>query len=210
MLIDLFLPAHSREVVSALGLLIELSAGGGQIEFPVIPCPDDMVLSGQTCVDILPWPDGSGEPLLGVSAIREEYLDLGGKTWDCVSLCNSVGKRVCRWSEWRAACEGTPVDKCGQKQRWISPDWARVMVRRPREMRRLDQHARAEEHPECVSRVGARMMTTLEEWVQVGPGFAFTRGFWAREGDCMALNLAHSPAWHGYSNACRCCKDAAQ
>ena len=208
MLVDIFLPAHTAKVVSTFVELVELARRGELSAVPTEPCPDDMVLVDRTCVDVLPYPNVDGEePLLGVSAVVEEYLPLE-RTWDCVSLCSGVGKRVCKWKEWQAACEGTPESDCGHGKAWLLPDWVAVMRRNPSEMRRLDQHARASEHPQCKSRHGVRMMTTLEEWVELQNGYAFSRGFWSREGGCHDLNATHSQIWHGYSNACRCCLDA--
>lgn len=170
-------------------------------------CPQDMVRVGQACVDVLPYPnDAAREPLLGVSATVEAYLQLD-RAWDCESLCAAEGKRLCTWAEWQAACDGTPAEKCGGLKRYRAPDWYRVMKRKPKEMAHLDQHAKASDHPDCVSKAGVRMMTTLEEWVTFRKGYAFSRGFWAREGGCAALTTTHAPDWHGYSNACRCCRD---
>lgn len=172
------------------------------------PCPPDMVDMGGYCIDRFPWPNNEfDEPLLGTSAIRESYLKTGSKTWDCESLCESAGKRVCTALEWQEACEGTPEDECGRERSWIRPDWAKVMRRDPAEMAKLDQHPRAEHYPDCQSTSGVYMMTTLEEWVSIGEGYALTRGFWSREGGCKSLNRAHAPNWHGYATACRCCMD---
>lgn len=209
MLVDLLLPPHTMEFVRVVGGLIALGPNWQPVDPYDSPCPAQMVLVGKTCVDEFPYPNTNGdEVLLGVSAIPESYLESKGATWDCVALCQAEGKRVCRWREWQAACEGTPVDACGELREWLVPNWHRVMLRSPSEMRRLDQHALASHYPRCVSDAGVRMMTTVEEWVQVGNSFAFTRGFWSRPGGCHDLNASHSPAWHGYSNACRCCQDA--
>lgn len=171
------------------------------------PCPPEMVDMGTYCIDRYPWEDPeTGEPLLGVSAIREQYLP-GGTPWDCESLCGSFGKRLCTVQEWSEACAGTPTERCGPKRQWLPPDWAKVMRRSRREMSRLDQHAHADDYPDCTSQRGVRMMTTLEEWVLDGKGYAFSRGFWAREGGCSSINRAHAPNWHGYATACRCCME---
>lgn len=177
---------------------------------PEEPCPPDMVLVGRAfCVDVLPYPNfPPNEPLLGVSATLEEYLDLGDEPWDCETLCGERGKRLCTAGEWRAACEGTPEDECGTGEaKWLLPDWGKVMRRSPRELVRLDQHARLAERPYCVSRAGVRMMTTVEEWVRLGDGYAFSRGFWARPGHCDAFITSHAANWHDYATACRCCMD---
>lgn len=178
------------------------------LPFRVEPCPEDMALVERTCVDVLPYPNNPDEePLLGVSAIPEAYLD-EEESWDCKTLCEAQDKRICTWAEWQAACEGTPREKCGPRRFWLDPNWARVMRRNPDELRRLDQHAKAADYPECVSKHGVRMMTTVEEWVAVDEGYAFSRGFWSRDGACEDLNWSHAANWHGYSNACRCCRDA--
>lgn len=190
---------------SDLWFLDSFSYQGTRIEEP---CPPDMVDMGAYCIDRYPWPNNEiDEPLLGVSAIVETYVNTKGMVLDCESLCDSAGKRLCTWGEWQEACDGTPVDSCGGIREWISPNWLKVMRRDPAEMLRLDQHAMADEHPDCTSTRGVRMMTTLEEWVTLGGGYAFTRGFWAREGGCNAINRAHAPNWHGYSTACRCCME---
>lgn len=207
LLVDLYVPSPSVGAMSVFCDLVSFMERS-RLAPPAPACPDDMALVDQTCVDLLPYPNVEGEPpLLGVSGVFEEYLPLD-RTWDCVSLCSGVEKRVCTWPEWQAACDGTPVDECGGGSNWIAPDWERVARRRPAELKRLDQHAAAEDYPRCVSRHGVRMMTTLEEWVEIPSGYAFSRGYWAREGGCHDLNRAHAASWHGYSNACRCCLDA--
>lgn len=188
-----------------LRFLDEYAYEGNRIEEP---CPPEMVDMGPYCIDRYPWPNNEiDEPLLGVSAIVETYVNTKGKVTDCESLCDSAGKRLCTWGEWQTACEGTPANACGAQRQWISPNWLKIMRRDPVEMARLDQHARADDHPECRSESGVRMMTTLEEWVTYGGGYAFTRGFWSREGGCNAINRAHAPNWHGYATACRCCME---
>lgn len=209
MLVDIFLPAHTLEFIAAARELVTILRTNPDFDPYAEPCPSDMRLVGRTCVDTYPFPNLDGEDvLLGVSALPEPYLEGDGRSWDCLTICSRNDKRLCSWSEWQAACDGTPEQECGPRKFWIMPDWARVMRRAPREMAKLDQHFRASERPGCVSKSGVRMMTLAEEWVTYGDGYAFSRGFWAREGGCSALNTTHSAAWHGYSNACRCCKDA--
>jgi len=171
-------------------------------------CPEDMAEVDDFCIDRYPWPNESGDgPLLGASAIEEDYIPLHGKTWDCESLCEQKDKRICTVDEWQLACLGTPEEACvAEERKYIAPDWHRVAYRNPTEMRRLDQHLRAEDFPACTSRYGVRMMTTLEEWVSVGEGYAMSRGYWGRKGDCKALNRAHAPNWHDYASTCRCCR----
>lgn len=178
---------------------------------PQLPpaCPDRMVkVSAKTCIDVFPFPnDDDGEVWFGLSAVEETYLDLP-ISWDAETLCAEVGKRVCTWDEWRAACRGTPRKECPAVTQYIEPDWFKVMNRDVEEMLRLDQHENWREYLDCVSSVGARMMLgNGEEWVRVGNGHAFTRGFWAREGGCNTLNTSHAGSWHDYATTTRCCLD---
>jgi hypothetical protein len=50
-------------------------------------------------------------------------------------------------------------------------------------------------------------MGNVQEWVRLGKGHAFSRGFWSRPGDCHSLNTAHDEKWHDYVTGTRCCKD---
>lgn len=209
-LLDLFLPPGSRLLGEAiLAWAVSLPSAWAASEASLPPCPLDMAFVGDVCVDLLPYPNNPDEePLLGVSAVVEEYLP-DEEAWDCETLCGWQAKRLCTWDEWQRACEGTPADACGPVQRYRDPKWPAVMRRSARELARLDQHARASQYPGCVSATGVRMMGTLEEWVALPRGgYAFSRGFWSREGTCHTLNTAHAANWHGYSNACRCCRDA--
>lgn len=208
MLVDIFLPTRTlgyAKLLAATTLLVWPEA-------PVLAgpsCPMDMVQLGPSCVDRFPLPNLDGEEvLLGVSALPELYLGKIQGTWDCTALCEQRGKRLCRWGEWKSACEGTPENACGGIVAYRKPDWSLVMSRKGNEIKRLDQHARAAEVPNCESKAGVRLMTTVQEWVTLGDGYAFSRGFWSRAGGCDAINTAHAPNWHDYATACRCCKDA--
>lgn len=174
-------------------------------------CPFGMVrLSERVCIDELPYPNDAVEPpLLGVSALPETYLDLGELTWDAEGLCAEQGKRVCTWQEWQNACEGTPIEEydCPGLSQYIKPDWRKVERRDPTELARLDQHSDFRDYPDCKSKVGARMMGDIQEWVRVGKGYAFTRGFWSRDGGCRDVTTSHSPRWHDYATGVRCCRD---
>lgn len=173
------------------------------------PCPEDMVPIGrETCIDRLPFPNYEGEPpLLGLSAIRENYLRLDGATWDAETLCASRGKRLCTWREWQAACEGTEDKQCPSIKAYIAPDWAKVATRTPSEMMRLDQHSSAAEYPRCMGTSGARMMGQVQEWVRLSRGYGFSRGFWSRPASCHDLNTTHSERFHDYATGVRCCLD---
>lgn len=173
-------------------------------------CPQRMVrLDARTCVDVFPFPnDDDGEVWLGLSAVEEGYLHLGQMTWDAETLCAEAGKRVCTSEEWSRACRGTPRRECPPVVLHIDPDWRKVMERDGDELLRLDQHSDWLEYPDCVSTVGARMMLgNGEEWVRVGDGYAFSRGFWSREGSCSSFVTSHAANWHDYATTTRCCLD---
>lgn len=188
------------DIVMRLAELLALAA---------VPCPQRMVrLDARVCVDRLPYPNNDDEwPLLGVSGVREDYLEDDGLTWDAVSLCEEQGKRLCTAREWARACEGTPPRECPPMYPWIQPDWHRVMVRDGDELARLDQHGDPHEWPDCASSVGAMFLGNLEEWVMAGDGPRLTYGFWSRPASCTQINRTHVAAWHGYATAARCCHD---
>lgn len=174
-----------------------------------VSCPEDMVsISAHTCIDRLPFPNYEGEPpLLGLSAVRENYLNLNGATWDAETLCTSRGKRVCTWAEWKNACEGTTENQCPPLRAYLAPDWSLVAARNPSEMMRLDQHSSAAEYPRCMGTSGARMMGRIQEWVRLPRGYGFSRGFWSRPASCRDLNTTHSERFHDYATGARCCLD---
>lgn len=196
--------------MEALAITRALLAASSWLPEPPIEhgCPLDMVQVENTCVDVYPWPNDGKQTLLGASAVLENYVSTNGETWDCESLCASRRKRLCSWREWKSACVGTPADKCGPLRSYIGPDWDRVAARNRRELSKLDQHARAEDYPECVSYAGTRMQTTVQEWVRVKDTYAFSRGFWSRPAACDALTTNHAGNWHDYATSCRCCKTA--
>lgn len=62
---------------------------------PGSPCPDDMALVGDACVDLYEAPNHEGAvPLVMYSLIEAD-------AW-----CTARGKRLCYDDEWQAACEG--------------------------------------------------------------------------------------------------------
>jgi len=191
-------------------VLIDILIPAWAAFFPTpMPCPEDMVPVGQhACIDRLPFPNYEGEPpLLGLSAIRENYLNLDGSTWDAETLCASRGKRLCTWREWQDACAGTMDDQCPALKAYIAPDWSRVAARIPSEMMKLDQHSSPLDYPRCMGTSGARMMGQIEEWVRLPHGYGFSRGFWSRTATCHAINTTHSERFHDYATGARCCLD---
>ena len=171
-----------------------------------ILCPPDMVATGTSCIERQPWP-GYGQPLLGLSALPEPYLRLEGATWDAEALCASRGRRLCQLSEWRAACDGTVREACGDLVAYQAPTWDLVASRDASEMMRLYQYPALSELPQCVGATGAVGMLATEEWVRVGDKYAITSAYWSRLGECGDVVMSHSPRWHDYATAVRCCKD---
>lgn len=168
-------------------------------------CPPDMVTATQgVCIERLAWP-GYDRPMLGISALPESYLALGGETWDAEALCASRGRRVCQLSEWRAACAGTKRDACGKLVPYRAPSWNLVASRDAQELLRLDQYPDADELTACVGATGAVGMLAAEEWVRVGDSYALTAAYWSRAGECGDIITSHSPAWHDYASTVRCC-----
>ena len=171
-------------------------------------CQAGMVPTGVgTCIDLFPYPNYEGmPPMLGLSAVPTDYLDLLGETWDAETLCASRGKRLCSWDEWRSACRGSVQPALVA---YLAPDWSKVDKRDGLELWRLNQYPSALEHPETTGWSGARMMTAVQEWIRypggVG-GYAFSRGFWSREGGCDSITVGHDPRFFDYATTGRCCK----
>lgn len=176
-----------------------------------ISCPDGMTYTGNgSCIDI--YPIGASEeekPILGLSALYEDYVDLKGNVWDLHTICESKGKRVCTAHEWTSACEGTLPDNCPPLRSYIAPKWDLVANRDKRELNRLNQYPVPKQFPNCKSKTGARMMlNSAQEWVKLSKDkYVLTRGFWSREGVCSSINTTHSPNWHDYATTGRCCYD---
>jgi len=196
--------ALASRILAAVRVAVDLAAAYS------IACPDRTVrLDATTCIDRLPWPNDDDEiPLLGVSGVREHYLEDDGLDWDAVTLCAEAGKRLCTADEWRRACLGTPPwPECPAVATWLPVDWPRVMRRDGDELARLDQHSDPSEYPDCRSSVGAMLMGDLEEWVMTPRGPRLTLGFWSRPARCGAVNWTHRENWHDYASAVRCCHD---
>lgn len=185
--------------------------GPSLISLVLATCPPGMVFAtAAVCIDRLPWPNDEEAPTqLALSALPEPYLNLRGVTWDLETLCASRGKRVCTAEEWTAACEGTPREECpSQALEYRVPHWGRVAARDPFELMILDRHSSWRNFPACAGQTGARMMGTAQEWVRLRGGYAFSRGFWSREGGCPHFIRSHSPTWHDYATSGRCCTEA--
>ena len=123
------------------------------------------------CIDEFEYPNRRGDkPPVMVSF------------FDAESSCAQAGKRVCRESEWVAACEGpeeTPFpggwrrdpQKCNFDNKWVSPILDRVYAAqselRSAELLRLDRRQPSGSRPDCKSGFGVFDLTgNVDEWVR--------------------------------------------
>jgi hypothetical protein len=65
---------------------------------PITPCPAQMALVGEVCMDLYEAPGVAGERPLVM------YTLLEAESW-----CEARGKRLCFDDEWRSACEGAAM-----------------------------------------------------------------------------------------------------
>lgn len=149
--------------------------------------------------------------------------------------CQSRGKRLCRESEWVAACEGPEEkpfpygyarssDKCNIDNRWLEPNLSRVYSKIPdirdQELARLDQSVPSGSREGCVSDYGVYDLTgNFDEWVRLDepkPGapskFAGLKGgAWGHvRNACRPVTTSHAPEFTYYFISFRCCKDVAE
>jgi len=151
-------------------------------------CPSGMVRVSetQTCIDRFEWPNKAGEkPAVGFTATPSTFDERAGLVMDARTLCEGVGKRMCRMAEWVSGCKGPrgsdypfgntvpkrkPLAedaKCNYAQHFKKVDATLVFQRDPKEMARLYQADRSGARRTCLSASGAAdMMGNVEEWVE--------------------------------------------
>jgi sulfatase modifying factor 1 len=175
------------------------------------------------CVDEFEYPNRRGEkPPVMVSF------------YDAEARCAEAGKRVCRESEWVAACEGpqeTPFptgwrrepQSCNFDNKWVSPILDRVYAKEPevqaKELRRLDRSQPSGARPACQSGFGVFDLTgNVDEWVRADQvrenrrsRFAGLKGgAWGHvRNACRPITTSHPPDFKYYFIGFRCCRDAA-
>jgi sulfatase modifying factor 1 len=171
------------------------------------------------CVDRYEWPNLVGEnPRVYVSWYQAK------------ELCWSVGKRLCRRSEWMLACEGPkrlpyPYGFVRQPSpcnidRGSIPFDIEAMLNpdtREAELLRLWQADPIGSHPACVSPFGAYDMSgNVDEWTDnqgddptaIGVS-TLNGGYWGPVRDtCRLTTRAHGPTFRFYQVGFRCCSDA--
>jgi formylglycine-generating enzyme required for sulfatase activity len=175
------------------------------------------------CIDQFEFPNRQGEkPPVMVSF------------HDAERACAGVGKRVCKESEWVAACEGpdeTPFPygwrrspgKCNFDNKWVAPSLARVYSKDPdiqqAELLRLDRSLPSGSRPECKSGFGVFDLTgNVDEWVRADvtrenrrSRFAGLKGgAWGHvRNACRPVTTSHAPDFKYYFISFRCCADVA-
>jgi formylglycine-generating enzyme len=174
------------------------------------------------CIDELEYPNVRGEkPPVMVSF------------FDAEKSCNEAGKRLCRESEWVAACEGpdeTPFpggwrrdsEKCNIDNKWVDPSLTRVYSKDPdvqrAELQRLDRSLPGGSKPECKSGFGVLDLTgNVDEWVRADEErtnrrsrfAALKGGAWGHvRNACRPVTTSHPPDFKYYFIGFRCCRDA--
>ncbi|HEY8074623.1 MAG TPA: SUMF1/EgtB/PvdO family nonheme iron enzyme [Labilithrix sp.] len=137
------------------------------------------------------------------------------------ALCESVGARLCRESEWVFACEG-------EEMRPYPYGWERdssacnvdIMkgIGKPGQL--VDHRTAAGSFAKCASPFGVQDLAgNVEEWVQAdGPGLGskmgwkeVLKGSWwiPSRHACRQFQIGHNDVYNGAETGARCCKDAA-
>ena len=184
-------------------------------------CPEPRVPLDY-CIDEYEYPNQKGaKPPVMVSF------------FDAEKSCAEAGKRLCRESEWVAACEGpgeTPfpygfkrsAEKCNFDNKWTDPSLARVYSKDPEiqraELLRLDRSLPSGSRPECQSGFGVFDLTgNVDEWVRADQERSNRRsrfaglkgGAWGHvRNACRPVTTSHPPDFKYYFIGFRCCADA--
>lgn len=153
---------------------------------------------------------------------RDEYTPAGESLpanhkslTDASRTCKSLGKRVCRESEWNFACEGEEMrpypygfsrdsSACNADHTDIVSSAGTL----------IDRRAPSDAYPRCESPFGVRNLSgNLEEMVaRDGPGpmrAAMKGAYWQpSRNHCRAAQTAHDEYYNGTETGFRCCADA--
>ncbi len=170
------------------------------------------------CVDRYEWPNRVGEQ-------PRVYVD-----WhEARALCTSVGKRLCRRSEWTLACEGPKrlpypwgfvrqPNPCNVDRASIPFDASAIVHEstREEEIARLWQADPIGSHPACVSSFGAfDMAGNVDEWTdnladdpETPQPSSLNGGYWGPvRNTCRLSTKTHGPKFKFYQVGFRCCSD---
>ena len=226
-------------IIPLLGGLYALSSGQSGCQPPVEegPCPPEMALAGEVCVD--KWEahlDGWSPykvPTAGVAVSEAGAIPQGYISGDVAqSACETAGKRLCSLEEWLRACQGSQgttwpygdvydpaacndtypgghpvVDYFGTS----SGVWDSAHMNDPGINQQEDTVDPAGSNPGCVSEDGIYdLHGNLHEWIS-DPAGTFKGGFYADASingpGCTYTTTAHAFTYHDYSTGFRCCAD---
>ena len=170
------------------------------------------------CIDRYEWPNHPGDN-------PRVFVDWN----EAKRLCGSVGKRLCRRSEWILACEGPKrmpypwgflrhPSPCNIDRAAIPFDMPAMRDESTRELElaRLWQADRIGTHPDCVTAYGAYDMSgNVDEWTDNHADNPFTKypstlngGYWGPVRDtCRLTTTSHGPSFKFYQVGFRCCGD---
>jgi sulfatase modifying factor 1 len=199
------------------------------------PCPPEMALAGETCVDR--WEAGIADwspydvPSGGTATAASGAVPQGYISGDVAALaCAGAGKRLCSLSEWMRACGGPDgtlypygdthdADACNDSYGGSHPVvdyfgtaegvWDRAHMNDPginQQPGTLDPSGAS---PSCVTPEGIfDLHGNLHEWIADGDG-TFKGGFYGDAAingpGCTYTTTAHSTDYHDYSTGFRCC-----
>ena len=170
------------------------------------------------CIDRHEWPNLVGEnPRVYVSWYQAK------------ELCWTVGKRLCRRSEWTLACEGPKrlpypygyvrqPSPCNVDRGSVAFDVEAILnpTTREHELSRLWQADPIGSHPACTSAWGVfDMVGNVDEWTDNQadePSGAHVStlngGYWGPVRDtCRLTTRSHGPTFRFYQAGFRCCTD---
>jgi formylglycine-generating enzyme required for sulfatase activity len=187
------------------------------------PCPADMVVAGDSCIDRYEAPNVAGADPLAMQTAHD------GETW-----CAERNKRLCTDIEWIRACEGQSgttypygdsyvAHRCNDDKVWIPPNWA-VLGTWPSEAAQQEAAALYQAdgsgfRDECLSEDSAYDLTgNVAEWVvrtlpnsnnydHVMKGCFWAGCFGGTNPNCSFVNPAHPSGFRSYEAGFRCCQD---
>lgn len=170
------------------------------------------------CIDKHEWPNHDGE-------MPRVYVNW----FEAKQLCQSVGKRLCRRSEWTLACEGPKrlpypwgfvrqPSPCNVDRASIPADANAIVDERTRdaEIARLWQADPIGSHPACISAFGAYDMSgNVDEWTdnladdpETNQPSTLNGGYWGPvRNTCRLATKTHGPKFAFYQAGFRCCAD---
>jgi hypothetical protein len=144
-----------------------------------------------------------------------EVLPAAHQSWtDATRICGSLGKRVCKESEWNFACEGEEMRPYpyGFVRDAEACNADRLDIYR-KDGNLLDLREGPDGHPSCTSAFGVHHLSgNLEEWTTIDgstpPRPAMKGAYWQpSRNHCRAAQTAHDTFYNGDETGFRCCKD---